>query len=147
MISLSVQNTRIGSKLMQPANFHRYCQRKDRIHVLCVLSIITTFIRCINYTCRHNISRENYVCTNPTHRRLGKLVGRKALKMRTKSGLTLRLALYSAEVQRTFMLTYVLFMVVIQCPFSAVCRWIRHLSANVGPVTSAPKSGRSVNLF
>ena len=40
-----------------------------------------------------------------------------ALKMETKSGLTLRLALYSAEVQRTFVLTYVLFMVVIQCPF------------------------------
>ena len=27
--------------------------------------------------------------------------------------------------------------------FSAVCRWVRHLSADVGPVTSAPKSGRS----
>ena len=40
-----------------------------------------------------------------------------ALEMRMKSGLTLRLTLYSADVQRTFMLTYVLFMVVIQCPF------------------------------
>ena len=27
--------------------------------------------------------------------------------------------------------------------FSTVCRWVRHLSADVGPVTSAPKSGRS----
>ena len=143
---------------MQPSNFHRYCKRQDRIHVLCVFSIITPFIRRINFTCRRNISREIYVCTNPTHRRLGKLVGRKALEMRIKSGLTLRLALYSAEVQRTFMLTYVLFMVV-QCnsmSFSTVCRWVRQLSANVGPVTSAPNSGRSksascspkiVNLF
>ena len=40
-----------------------------------------------------------------------------AMKMRIKSGLTLRLALYSAEVQRAFMLTYVWFMMVIQCPF------------------------------
>ena len=40
-----------------------------------------------------------------------------ALKMRMKSGLTLRLALYSAEVQRTFMLTYVLFILESQCPF------------------------------
>ena len=38
--------------------------------------------------------------------------------MRSKSGLTLRLAHYLAEVQRTFMLTYVLFMLVIQCQFS-----------------------------
>ena len=63
--------------------------------------------------------------------------------MRTKSGLTLRLALYSAEVQQTFMLTYVLFMLVIQCPFSTVCRCVRKFSADLGPVTRAPKSGRS----
>ena len=37
--------------------------------------------------------------------------------MRSKSGLTFRLAHYLAEVQRTFMLTYVLFMLVIQCHF------------------------------
>ena len=35
----------------------------------------------------------------------------------TESGLTFRLSLYSAEIQRTFMLTDVIFMVVIQCPF------------------------------
>ena len=34
-----------------------------------------------------------------------------------ESGLTLRLAHYSAEFQRTFMLTNVLFMVVIHCHF------------------------------
>ena len=70
------ENTRMGSKVMQPANFHRYCKRKDRIHVLYVFSILAPFIRCINYTCRHNLSREIYFCTNPTHRRSGKLVGR-----------------------------------------------------------------------
>ena len=64
------------------------------------------------YTCRHNISREIWFCTNPTHRRLGKMVWR-SVEIRLKSGLTSRFALYSAEVQRTFMLTYVLFMVVI----------------------------------
>ena len=42
---------------------------------------------------------------------------REALKMRMQSGLAVRLALYSAEVQRTFMLTYVPFMVVIKCHF------------------------------
>ena len=39
------------------------------------------------------------------------------MKMRTKSGLTLRLPLYSADVQQEFKLTYVLFIVVVQCPF------------------------------
>ena len=27
--------------------------------------------------------------------------------------------------------------------FPTVCRWVRHLSADVGPVTSAPKADRS----
>ena len=39
------------------------------------------------------------------------------VEMRSKSGPTLRLAHDLAEVQRTFMLTYVLFMLVIQCHF------------------------------
>ena len=38
--------------------------------------IIIPFIRYINYPCRHNISREIYFCTNPTHMWLGKTVGR-----------------------------------------------------------------------
>ena len=58
--------------------------------------------------------------------------------MRMKSGLTLRLAIYSAEVQRTFMLTYVLLMAVIHCPSPQFA-----FSADVGPVISATKSGRS----
>ena len=102
----------MGSKVMPLANFHRNCWREDKTHALYVFSILSPFNRCINCTCRHNISREIYFCTNPTHRRL-----REALKMRSKSGLTLRLAHYLAEVQRTFMLTYVLFMSVIQCHF------------------------------
>ena len=101
--------TRVGSKVMPLANFHRNCWREDKTHAWYVFSILSPFNRCINCTCRHNISREIYFCTNPTHRRLS--------KMRSKSGLTLRLAHYLAEVQRTFMLTYVLFMLVIQCHF------------------------------
>ena len=66
-----------------------------------------------------------------------------ALKMRTKSVLTLRLEHYSAEVQRTFMLTYVRFMVVNICHFFTVCRRIRKFSAGVGSVASAPKYCRS----
>ena len=109
--------TKMGSKVMPLANFHRNCSREDKTHTLYVFSILSPFNRCINCTCRHNISREIYFCTNPTNRRLSKMVGRSALKMRSKSGLTLRLAHYLAEVQRTFMLTYVLFMLVIQCLF------------------------------
>ena len=37
--------------------------------------------------------------------------------MRTKQGLTLGLPLYLAEVQGTLMLTYVLLMVEVKCPF------------------------------
>ena len=47
---------------------------------------------------------------------LAKWLG-EALKMRLKSGLTLRLSHYLAEVIWTFRLTYVLFMLVIQCHF------------------------------
>ena len=48
--------------------------------------------------------------------------------MRSKSGLTLKLAHYLAEVQRSF---------------STVCRQVRDISAGVGSVTSAPKYCRS----
>ena len=59
-------DTRMGSKVMPPANFHRYCKRKDRIHVRYEFYILTSFIRCVNYTCRHNISREIYFYKNPS---------------------------------------------------------------------------------
>ena len=65
--------------------------------------------------------------------------------MRMKSGLTLRLTLYSAEVQRTFRLTYVLFMVVIQCPFPPFEDGLGNSVQSWRPVTSAPKSGRSIS--
>ena len=48
-----------------------------------------------------------------------------ALKKRLKSGLTLRIVHYSAEVKRTFMLTYVLFMID-KMSFLTVCRWVRN---------------------
>ena len=56
-------NTRIGSKVMPLANFHRNCWREDKTHTLYVFSILSPFNRCINCTCRHNISREIYFCT------------------------------------------------------------------------------------
>ena len=68
--------TRMGSKVMPLANFHRNCWREDKTHALYVFSILSPFNRCINCPCRHNISREVYFCTNPTHRRLSKMVGR-----------------------------------------------------------------------
>ena len=68
--------TRMGSKVMPLANFHRNCWREDKTHALFVFSILSPFNRCINCTCRHNISPEIYFCTNPTHRRLSKMVGR-----------------------------------------------------------------------
>ena len=61
-----------------------------------------------------NISREIDFYTNPTHRWLGKMGGR-SVENTNETGLTLRITLYSAEVQQTFMLTNILFMVVTQC--------------------------------
>ena len=61
---------------MPLANFHCNCWREDKTHPLYVFSILSPFNRCINCTCRHNISREIYFCTNPTHRQLSKMVGR-----------------------------------------------------------------------
>ena len=61
---------------MPLANFHPNCWREDKTHALYVFSILSPFNQCINCTCRHNISCEIYFCTNPTHRRLSKMVGR-----------------------------------------------------------------------
>ena len=41
------------------------------------------------------------------------------------------------------MLTYVLFYGSYSMSFSTVCRWVRKFSADLGPVTSAPKSASS----
>ena len=48
--------------------------------------------------------------------RLGKMVVR-SVENATKIRADIKTRAYSAEVQRTFMLMYVLFIVVIQCPF------------------------------
>ena len=80
-------------------------------------------------------------CVNTQYAALSGAMG-EALKLPTKSGLTLRLAYYSAEVQRTFMLTYLLFMVLIKCHFPQLAD-IGKFSAGVGSVTRAPKSCRS----
>ena len=69
-------NTRMGSKVMPLADFHCNCWWADKTHALYVFSSLSPFNRCINCTCRHNISREIYFCTNPTHRQLSKMVGR-----------------------------------------------------------------------
>ena len=47
--------TRMESKVMPLANFHRNCWREDKTHALYVFSILSPFNRCINCTCRHNI--------------------------------------------------------------------------------------------
>ena len=63
--------------------------------------------------------------------------------MRSKSGLTLRLAHYLAEVQRTFYADIYTVYVSNSMSFSTVCRQVRDFSAGVGSVTSAPKYCRS----
>ena len=42
-----------------------------------MIYILIPFNRCINYTYRHNILGEIDFCTDPTHRRLSKMVGRR----------------------------------------------------------------------
>ena len=50
--------------------------------------------------------------------RLGKMVGKSVENANEiRADIKTRALLYSAEVQRTFILTYVLFIVVIQCSF------------------------------
>ena len=77
MNNLSSGNfTRMGSKVMPLANFHRNWWREDKTHAFYVFSILLPFDRCINCTSRHNISRKIYFCTNPTQMWLSKMVGR-----------------------------------------------------------------------
>ena len=103
---------------MPLANFHRNYWREDKTHALYVFSILSPLNLCINCTCRHNISREIYFCTNPTHRPLSKMVGRSVEnEIEIRADIKTRALLILAEVQRTFMLIYVLFMLVIQCHF------------------------------
>ena len=134
--------TKMGSKVMPLANFHRYCKRKDRINVLYVCSILSPFIQCINYTCRHKILREIYFFTYPTHRWLGKMVGRSvenANEIRADIKTHTLLSSSSTDIYADICTVYGSN----SMSFSTVCRWERKLSADVGPVTSSPRSDRS----
>ena len=114
-----VRYTRIGSKVMPLANFHRNCWREDKTHALYVFSILSPFNRCINCTCRHNISRDIYFCTNPTHRRLSKMVRRSVeneIEIRADIKTRALLSRVSTDIYADIC-TFVLFMLVIQCHF------------------------------
>ena len=127
---------------MPLAYFHRNCWREDIIHALYVLSILSSFNRCINCTCKHNISHEIYFCTNPTHRRLSKKVGRSvenANKIRADIKMCALLSRGSTDIYADICTIYVSNLM----SFSTVCRQVREFSAGVGSVTSAPKSCRS----
>ena len=134
--------TRMGSILMPLANFHRNCWREDKTHALYVFSILSPFNRCINCTCRHNNSRETYFCTNPTHRRLRKMVGRSVeneieirADIKTRALLSRGSTGIYADICTVFVSN--------SMSFSTVCRQVRDFSADVGSVTSAPKYCRS----
>ena len=132
----------MGSKVMPLANFHRNCWREDKTHALYVFSILSPFNRCTNCTCRHNISREIYFCTNPTHRRLSKMVGRRVeneIEIRADIKTRALLSRGSTDIYADICTVYVSN----SKSFSTVCRQVRDFSAGVGSVTSAPKYCRS----
>ena len=135
-------NTRMGSKEMPPANFHCKCQWEDRIYALYMFSIPTPFTWCINYTFRHNISREIYFCTNPTHRRISKIGGR-IVENANEIGADIKsrtlLSTGSTDIYADICTDYGSNLM----PFSTVCRRVMKFSAGVGSVTSALKSCRS----
>ena len=119
---------------MPLAKFHRNCWREDKTHALYVLSILSP----INCTCRHNISREIYFCTNPTHRRLSKMVGRSVEnEIEIKADIKTRALLSrgSTDIHADICIVYVSN----SMSFSTVCRQVRNFRAGVGSVTSAPK--------
>ena len=127
---------------MPLANFHGNCWREDKTHALYVFSILSPFNRCINCTCRHNISREIYFCTNPTHRRLSKMVGRSVeneIEIRADIKTRALLSRGSTDIYADICTVYVSNLM----SFSTVCRQVRDFSAGVGSVTSAPKYCRS----
>ena len=139
---LRLLNTRMGSKVMPLANFHRNCWREDKTHTLYVFAVLSPFNRCINCTCRHNISREIYFCTNPTHRPLSKMVGRRVeneIEIRADIKTRALLSRGSTDSYADICTVYVSN----PMSFSTVCRQVRDFSAGVGSVTSAPKYCRS----
>ena len=127
---------------MPLANFHRNCLREDKTHALYVFSILSPFYRCINCTCRHNISREIYFCTNPIHRRLSKMI-RRSVENEIEIGSDIKTRAFlsrgSTDIYADICTVYVSH----SMSFSTVCRQVRDFSASVGSVTSAPKYCRS----
>ena len=110
--------TRMGSKVMPLANFHRNCWREDKTHALYVFSILSPFNRCINCTCRHNISREIYFCTNPTHWRLSKMVGRSVeneIEIRADIKTRALLSRGSTDIYADICTVYVVLCFVVRC--------------------------------
>ena len=97
---------------MPPVNFHSKCKREEPTRP-CMCSPFSHLSIDVSTAHVDTISRVKFTFAQTL------IIGgyakwlEEALKMRTKSGLTLRLAHYSPEVQRLFMLTYVLFVVVI----------------------------------
>ena len=133
---------RMGSKVMPLAYFHLNFWREDKTHALYVFSILSPFNRCINCTCRHNISRETYFCTNPTHRRLNKMVWRSVeneIEIRADIKTRALLSRGSTDIYADICTVYVSN----SMSFSTVCRQVRDFSAGVGSVTNAPKYCRS----
>ena len=131
-----------GIKSNACANLHRYCKWKDRIHVLCVFSFLTPFIRCINYTCRHNISHAIYFDNNPTHKGLGKTGGRSvenANEIRIDIKTHTLLSRSSTDIYAGISTVYGSNLM----SFSSLCRWVMKFSADVGPVIRTLKSGIS----
>ena len=127
---------------MPLANFHCNYWQENKIHALYMFSILTPFNRCINCTCRHNISREIYFCTNPTHRRLSKIVGRRVEnenEIRADIKTLALLSRGSTGIYADICTVYVSN----SMSFSTVCRQVRDFSASVGSVISAPKYCRS----
>ena len=132
----------MGSKVMTLANFHRTFWREDKTHTLYVFSILSPFNRCINCTRRQYISREIYFCTNPTHRRLSKMIGRSVeneIEIRADIKTRALLSRGSTDIYADICTVYVSN----SMSFSTVCRQVRDFSAGVGSVTSAPKYCRS----
>ena len=142
LVTLIYIYTRMGSKVMPLANFHRNCWGEDKTHALYVFSILSPFNRCINCTFRHNISREIYFCTNPTHRRLSKMIGRSVeneIEIRADIKTRALLSRGSTDIYADIFTVYVSNSI----SFSTVCRQVRGFSVGVGSVTSAPKYCRS----
>ena len=127
---------------MPLANFHSKYWREDNTHALYVFSILSPFNRCINCTYRHNISCEIYFCTNPTHRRLSKMIGRSVeneIIIRADIKTRALLSRGSTDIYADICTVYVSN----SMSFCTVCRQVRDFSADVGSVTSAPKYCRS----